>query len=33
MVDRLMRMAPMAGERVSPAQANTPAASGMAMML
>jgi hypothetical protein len=33
MVEALMRMAPIAGERVSPAQARTPAASGTETML
>ena len=33
MVDMLIRTAPMAGDRVMPAHANAPAASGMAMML
>ena len=33
MVEALMRMAPTAGDRVMPAQARTPAASGMATML
>ena len=32
-VERLMRIAPTAGERANPAQANTPAASGMATTL
>jgi hypothetical protein len=33
MVERLIRMAPTAGERVIPAKASTPAARGMATML